>query len=150
MTKKVFLAVMAILAGLLLALAPQASATSGGSAAAAKSEWTLIPDPAFSSAALTCPASNLCVWPVLDGSSSRCTWINKDNDWWNAPTVCSWASSRGVKAVFNRGTSPNFTGVILYRGANFTQPEICVPQGFTATNSAGVILRSHQWTSGPC
>jgi hypothetical protein len=88
---------------------------------------------------LTCPAGNLCVWPVLDGSRNRCTWLNQDNDWFNSPVVCSWASSQPVKAVFNNGTSSSFTGVNLYRGANFI-----------ATNSAGVILRSHRWTSGSC
>jgi hypothetical protein len=50
MAKKVFLAVMAVVTGLLLALAPQAGAAPGGGAAAPNSEWTLIPDPAFSPA----------------------------------------------------------------------------------------------------
>jgi hypothetical protein len=95
--------------------------------------------------ALSCPGGSVCVWPVVDGSSSRCSWNNADNDWWNAPTTCSWSSSRTVKAVYNNGTSPNYAGVCLYRGANHTSFESFVPQGQTRTFAISPLLRSHKW-----
>jgi hypothetical protein len=52
-----------------------------------------------------------------------------------------------VKAAFNNGTSSTFEGVCLYRGANQNPStfEIFLYQGESATNSSGVILRSHKW-----
>ncbi|WP_367139133.1 peptidase inhibitor family I36 protein [Saccharothrix sp. HUAS TT1] len=101
---------------------------------------------------MSCTSGNVCVWPVTDGSSSRCSWSNADNDWRSTPVTCSWSSSRPVKAIYNRGTSTAYDGVCLYRGANYTSPEIWVPQGASAINSTGVILRSHRWVrpSDPC
>jgi len=99
--------------------------------------------------ALSCPSGDLCVWPVTDGSSSRCSWVNSDNDWWNAPTVCSWASSQTVKAIYNHGTSSSFSGVCLYANANYSHWLYYVPQGQTFVPGPQYIVRSHRWvTSG--
>jgi hypothetical protein len=96
--------------------------------------------------ALTCPGGSLCVWPVVDGSHSRCSWNNADNDWRNAPVICSWASSSTVKAVYNNGTSPNYAGVCLYLGAGYTNPYTFVGQGDTKTFSGiSALVRSHKW-----
>lgn len=99
-----------------------------------------------------CAVGNLCVWQNTGATSSRCSWFNQDNDWFVTPTVCSWAAAAGVlvKAAYNHGTSPNFTGVILYRDANFNTPIICIPQGWQAQWPEGITVRSHRWTSGPC
>jgi hypothetical protein len=119
--------------------------------AAADSSRTSAPDRGSVAQILTCSAGNLCAWPVTDGSSNRCSWSNADNDWWNAPVTCSWSSGRPVKAIYNNGQSTSFTGVILYHGANYTDPAVCVPRGWAMTDPDGWgIIRSHRWTSGPC
>lgn len=107
--------------------------------------WTVTPTAGVSTQALTCAAGDMCAWPVVDGSRNRCSWTNADNDWRNAPVTCSW-SAQPVKAIYNNGRSTAYDGVCLYRGANYTSPEIWVPQRATATNSTGVVLRSHRWT----
>jgi Peptidase inhibitor family I36 len=105
----------------------------------------VVPASDVSPLVLSCPGGSLCVWPVADGSSSRCSWNNADNDWRNAPVVCSWSSSSTVKAVYNNGTSPNYAGVCLYRGANHTSYETFVAQGGTKTFAISPLLRSHKW-----
>lgn len=114
-------------------------------ASLAESGWKLVSNSDFTSQALTCNAGDICVWPVIDGSKDRCSWTNQDNDWWNAPTVCSWASTRPAMAIYNHGASSTFAGVCVYRGANYTDVAVFVPQGLTATNEFGEILRSHKW-----
>jgi len=95
--------------------------------------------------ALSCPLGNLCAWPVSDGSSNRCSWFNADNDWWTSPTVCSWASSRTVNAVYSNGTSAN-AGVCLYPAANYGgNTAYFVAQGQQAPGFPGVRIRSHRW-----
>jgi hypothetical protein len=147
-------AVLLIVVAAPAALAGTATAASGTVPRPANKNWALVANSGASTQALTCPASNLCVWPVTDGSRNRCTWLNRDNDWWNAPVVCSWSPSQPVKAIFNNGTNSSFDGVCLYRGANFDPNtfEVFVPQGFTATNPTGAILRSHKWVrpTEPC
>jgi hypothetical protein len=116
--------------------------------------WKLTTVSDVSTKALSCNSGNLCVWPVTAGSSSRCSWANRDDDWWNAPVVCSWSSSRPVKAIYNHGTSSTYDGVCLYRGPNQdpNTVEIFVPQGATATSTTGTKLRSHKWVrpTDPC
>jgi hypothetical protein len=101
--------------------------------------------PDVSPQALSCPGGSFCAWPFIDGGSSRCSWSNADNDWWNAPVTCSWASSRTVKAVYNNGTSTIYAGVCLYRGANHTAFETFVPRAGTKTFAISPLLRSHKW-----
>jgi Peptidase inhibitor family I36 len=109
--------------------------------------WAQTPDPGFAPKALDCPSSNLCVWPVTDGSRNRCTWLNSDNDWWNTPVVCSWSSSQTVKAIYNRGTSSSFSGVCLYANANYSHWLYYVPQGQSYVPGPQYIVRSHRWVS---
>jgi hypothetical protein len=130
------LTLLLVIAAALMSLVGTATA---GSAAAPNSDVSPL--------ALSCPGGSLCVWPVTDGSSSRCSWNNADNDWRNAPVTCSWSSSRTVKAVYNNGTSTAYAGVCLYRGANNTSFEVFVPQGETRTFAISPLLRSHKWTS---
>ncbi|MCS7477675.1 peptidase inhibitor family I36 protein [Umezawaea endophytica] len=104
-------------------------------------------DPGVTPQALTCPSGNLCVWPVTDGSRNRCSWLNSDNDWWNTPVVCSWASSQTVKAIYNNGTSSSYSGVCLYANANYTHWLYYVPQGQTYVPGPQYIVRSHRWVS---
>ncbi|NUT96500.1 MAG: hypothetical protein HOY78_31175 [Saccharothrix sp.] len=139
-------AVLMALLGAVTANATPADHAGHGTTAKPAAGWTVTPAADFTTQALSCSAGNLCVWPVTDGSRNRCSWVNRDNDWWNTPVVCSWSSSSPVKAIYNNGTSSEYDGVCLYRGANYTSPEVWVPQGAQATNSTGVILRSHKWT----
>ncbi|GAA1615311.1 hypothetical protein GCM10009679_19660 [Saccharothrix algeriensis] len=102
--------------------------------------------------ALSCPSGMLCVWPNTDGSSGRCTWVNADNDWRVTPVVCSWTSSQRVKAIVNNGTSTTYDGVCLYQGANYSNAQVWVAQGYGLTDATGWTLRSHRWVrpTDPC
>lgn len=96
--------------------------------------------------ALSCPSGNLCVWPVSDGSSSRCSWLNADNDWQSSPVTCSWSSSRAVNAVYNHGTSTSYAGVCLYPAVNYGgSVAYFIAQGQSASGWPGVKIRSHRW-----
>lgn len=100
-----------------------------------------------------CPSGNICVWTGSDGNGSRCNWSDADSDWQSGSIVCSWSGSTKVQSVFNNGTSSSFTGVQVYRNANFGSPFFCAPQGdhtrWIITNG-GVLLRSHQWIRSAC
>ncbi len=150
--RKTLTVLVIVAAALMSLLSRTASADIAAVHRPTASGWTLTPTGDVSAQALSCPSGNMCAWPVIDGSSSRCSWTNADNDWWNAPVTCSWSSSRPVKAIYNHGTSTAFDGVCLYRGANYTGFEVFVPQGSTATNPTGAILRSHRWVRpvDPC
>jgi hypothetical protein len=100
--------------------------------------------------ALSCPSGDLCVWPVSDGSSSRCTWSNADPDWQGGSVVCSWSASRPVMVAYNHGTSTSFDRVCLYTGANYTGDAYYIRQGVqTGPAFPGVKIRSHRWVTGP-
>jgi len=100
-----------------------------------------------------CPSGNICVWTGADGNGSRCTWSDADPDWQGGSIRCSWSASTKVQSVFNNGTSSSFTGVQVYRNANYGSPFFCAPQGnhvrWIITNG-GILLRSHRWISSTC
>ncbi|TDV56142.1 peptidase inhibitor family I36 protein [Actinophytocola oryzae] len=101
--------------------------------------------------ALSCPAGDLCVWPVSDGSRNRCSWTNSDNDWQVSPVTCSWSSSSPVMAVYNHGTSTSYSGVCLYPGANYSGVPggaYLISQGDAYSGVPGVKIRSHRWVTG--
>ncbi|MFI9815968.1 peptidase inhibitor family I36 protein [Saccharothrix variisporea] len=102
----------------------------------------------FTTQALSCSSGYLCVWPVTDGSRSRCSWFNRDNDWWYTPVVCSWSSSTTVKAIYNHGTNSSYAGVCLYQGANYTDPVYWVGQGVDWVPPVYYVVRSHRWVPG--
>jgi peptidase inhibitor family I36 len=104
--------------------------------------------PDVSAQALTCPSSNMCAWPVSDGSRNRCSWVNRDADWQTAPVTCSWSSSSPVWAVYNNGTSTSYAGVCLYANANYTNWQIWVARGVSVGGLPGVRIRSHKWVTG--
>lgn len=108
----------------------------------------VVTEPGFAPQDLVCPSSNVCVWPVTDGSRNRCTWVNKDDDWQNTPVVCSWSSSSPVKAIYNKGASSN-SGVCLYAEAGFHNWQVYLAQGAWITNTGGWFLRSHRWVTSP-
>jgi hypothetical protein len=148
-TLAMLLVVFGALAGLVNTAAADTS-PAGTVTAAARSATTgraQTSDSGFAPLALDCPSSNLCVWPVTDGSRNRCTWLNRDNDWWNTPVVCSWSSSQTVKAINNRGTSSSFSGVCLYANANYSHWLYYVAQGVSYVPGPQYIVRSHRWVS---
>lgn len=115
------------------------------------------PQPATAAAAAPlaweCPAGDLCVWENQNGTGRRCNWSNADDDWWNTPVVCSWADDTKVESFANNGTSSRYSGVALYRGANYTNFYFCAPQGTGLgwnVPNGGVFLRSHRWITGAC
>lgn len=98
-----------------------------------------------SALALSCTPGDLCVWRTSNGSAGRCSWTNRDNDWWNQPTVCSWSRTTPVRAVFNNGRSSN-AGVCLYPAPNFGgNIAYFFEQGETQEDYPHVIFRSHKW-----
>ena len=141
---------LSVLFAAMVALLSLVGTATAGPAAPAKSPVTIHMPVRHDLAplALSCPSGDLCVWPVSDGSSSRCSWVNRDNDWWNAPTVCSWSSSRTVQAVYNHGTSSSY-GVCLYPGANYTGNYAYIfPQGQQVQSWPQDTIRSHKWVTG--
>lgn len=145
------LCVLLVVVGALTGLVGTATADTGSADTAATRSATTggaqTADSGVGAQALSCASGNLCVWPVTDGSRNRCSWVNRDNDWWNTPTVCSWSSSQTVKAIYNRGTSSSFSGVCLYANANFTHWLHYVPQGQQYVPGPQYIVRSHRWVS---
>jgi hypothetical protein len=98
--------------------------------------------------ALSCSSGNLCVWPVSDGSSSRCSWSNADNDWQSGSVSCSWSSSRPVMAAYNHGASTSYVGVCLYPEANYGgNVGYLVYRGQQTPGFPGVKIRSHKWVT---
>jgi hypothetical protein len=98
--------------------------------------------------ALSCPSGDLCVWPVSDGSSSRCSWLNADPDWQGGSVTCSWSSSRAVNASYNHGTSSSYAGVCMYPAANYGgNIAYFLYQGQSAPGFPGVRIRSHKWVT---
>lgn len=98
-----------------------------------------------SAQALNCDPGDLCVWRTSDGSAGRCSWTNRDNDWWNTPVVCSWSRTTPVRAVYNHGQSSN-AGVCLYLEANYGgNTAYFFGQGVARENYPNVIFRSHRW-----
>lgn len=104
-----------------------------------------VPVSQLGTLALSCPPSELCAWPNTDGSSSRCTWVNSDTDWRNAPVACSWSSSRPVKAIVDNGTSASYIGVCLYQNAGYSTFQVYLAQGYGISSDTGWSLRSHRW-----
>jgi len=123
-----------------------------GSASAASASQTVIDVsvPAttqdVSALALSCPGGSLCVWPVADGSSSRCRWSSADPDWQGGDVRCSWSGSRAVQASYNNGTSSTYAGVCMYPAANYGgNTAYYLNQGQAASGFPGVKIRSHKW-----
>jgi hypothetical protein len=145
------LCVLLVLVGALAGLVSNATADTGSAdtavARAGTTSSAQTSDSGVGAQALSCSSGNVCVWPVTDGSRNRCSWVNRDNDWWNTPTVCSWSSSQTVKAIYNRGTSSSFSGVCLYANANYSHWLYYVPQGQQFVPSNQYIVRSHRWVS---
>jgi len=96
-----------------------------------------------------CSTGNLCVYNGADGTGSRCSWSNADNDWLSAPVTCSWAR-RATYSINNQGTSSSYTGVMLYLSPNYENPYICMPQRQSIELPIGVIFRSHRWVTTSC
>lgn len=91
------------------------------------------------------------MWNPHDGLGNRCSWTNRDNDWHSGTVVCSWSDDTPVHSAFNNGTNADFSGVNLYRGANYTDLASCLPRGAKGNAPFGpIFLRSHRWTSGTC
>ncbi|SFR24833.1 hypothetical protein SAMN04488564_10896 [Lentzea waywayandensis] len=143
----VLLVVLGALASLVSTATADTSPTDTATTRPATTGRAQTPDSGVTPQALSCSSGNLCVWPVTDGSRNRCSWLNRDNDWWNTPVVCSWSSSQTVKAIYNNGTSSSFSGVCLYANANYSHWLYYVPQGQQYVPGPQYIVRSHRWVS---
>jgi hypothetical protein len=98
--------------------------------------------------ALSCPSGSVCVWPYADGRADRCSWVNSDNDWFNAPAVCSWSVWFPVKAIYNNGQSSSYGGVCVYYNSGYQDVFRYLSQrGGSWTSGTGAYLRSHRWVA---
>ncbi|MEV1017564.1 peptidase inhibitor family I36 protein [Micromonospora sp. NPDC049751] len=101
-------------------------------------------------AAATCPVGDFCVWSGSNATGSMCSWSNADNDWFNAPVVCSWADNQVVRSAENRGRSTSYRSVYFYSGANYTGTYGCLGQNDQFMNDIYENLRSHRWRTSSC
>jgi hypothetical protein len=101
-----------------------------------------------SAANFDCPTGDLCAYSGPDGTGSRCVWSGSDDNWLSGSISCSWAGTKPVLSVYNKGTSPDYEGVALYLSPNYVDQAFCAQQG-TATDfeGVGVKTRSHQWVT---
>lgn len=107
---------------------------------------TASAQPQDSAQAVSCPTGSLCVWPVPDGSTNRCS-FSVDNPNWGGPISCSWTSQRPVRAAYNN--KPNYPGVCLYTASYYRGTAYYIGYGQLLTGP-GVIIRSHRWVTDGC
>lgn len=136
--------------GLLVALCTFVLAA--GNASAAEPRTAELVPAEMSVMAWECPVGSFCAYTGLNGTGSRCAWSAADPDWLSGNIRCSWAGSTKVQSYINRGTSGSYTGVEIYRYANYVSKFHCVlqhGQGWNVT-AGGTLLRSHRWISSTC
>jgi hypothetical protein len=97
-----------------------------------------------------CKTGHVCFWNEFAGKGGRCMWEVKDDDWTSGSDKCSWAASKEVKSVYNRGTSSTLTGVVFFRNTGFHDRIGCTKQGKKGDLAGTYQVRSHQWTNGRC
>lgn len=149
MRKTMYVLFAAVLA--LMSLVGTASATGGKAEIELAAPGVEVGAPAqdVSALALSCDSGDLCVWPVSDGSNSRCSWGGADSDWQGGSVRCSWSGSRAVQAAYNNGQNTSYTRVCLYPGANYTGGvAYYVYRGQQISSWPGVKIRSHKWVTG--
>ncbi|GGU13257.1 peptidase inhibitor family I36 protein [Lentzea flava] len=101
-------------------------------------------------AAWDCNTGNVCFWNGFGGTGGRCMWSVADPDWTSGDIKCSWATTKEVKSVYNRGTSSSLTGVVFYRNTGYNNRIGCTRQGQKGDLAGTYQVRSHQWTNGRC
>jgi len=100
-------------------------------------------------AAWDCNTGNICFWNGFGGTGGRCMWDVADSDWTAGTYKCSWATTKEVKSVYNRGTS-SATGVRFYRNTGYNNSIGCTRQGQKGDLAGTYQVRSHQWVSTSC
>ncbi|GAA0915246.1 peptidase inhibitor family I36 protein [Streptomyces thermoalcalitolerans] len=110
-----------------------------GTATAAPTEWG------------ACASGNVCFYTGDNGTGQKCSWSVADPDWTQGDIKCSWAETKNVQSVWNRGTSKSYTGVAYYRWADYNTRMGCTPQGKRGNLTGnGYKLKSHRWVDGNC
>lgn len=98
-----------------------------------------------------CAVGDICVYTGLNGTGSVCAWDGDDPDWLGGAIKCSWAGTKNVKSIWNRGTggAGDYRHVAFYKKADFEDYYACAAQGFKGNTGpdAGVRLRSHEWVT---
>lgn len=105
--------------------------------------------PATPTAWGACATGNVCFYTGAGGTGSKCSWSIADPDWTSGSSVCSWATTRNVKSVWNRGTS-SATGVAYYLRKNYGNRVGCTRQGARGNLMGTYKVLSHRWVSGSC
>src|SRR5690348_2540175 len=117
--------VVLVVAGL---AAPSAQAAAPGVQTAAVSAAATDSETGQGLAAWDCNTGNVCFWTGFGGTGSRCMWDVADSDWTSGTIKCSWATTKEVKSVYNRGTS-SAKGVVFYRNTGYNNRIGCTKQG---------------------
>jgi hypothetical protein len=108
-----------------------------------------------SPAAAATPYSNcdpgwVCFYTEQNGGGSMCTWPGNDHDWKTGDDIRSWATTKNVKSVANRGLSETYTGVAYYADPDYITRMGCTPRGGSGNLKGTYKLRSHLWVTGRC
>ncbi|MFF8717567.1 peptidase inhibitor family I36 protein [Streptomyces sp. NPDC015184] len=98
-----------------------------------------------------CDVGDICVYTGANGTGSVCAWDGDDPDWTGGAIRCSWAESKNVVSIWNRGMGGAGTlrHVKFYKKANYQDYYGCAAQGFKGNTGpdAGASLRSHKWVT---
>lgn len=95
-----------------------------------------------------CDSGYVCFYSETNGYGQKCSWEGNDDYWLNSPGRCSWAGTKVVKSVYNRGTSG--MDVLYYDavGSKGKDKVGCVDQGQKKNITGSHLLRSHLWVHG--
>ncbi|MFI8817359.1 MULTISPECIES: peptidase inhibitor family I36 protein [unclassified Streptomyces] len=134
-----------------LALAALGAALAVGSALSTGSGATAATSADARAAWDGCVAGDICVYSGDNGTGSVCAWDGDDSDWLGGAVKCSWAGTKNVHSIWNRGTggAGSYRHVKFYEKASHAAYVGCVDQNAKGNNggSAGRQLRSHKWVT---
>lgn len=91
----------------------------------------------------SCSTGYVCFYNQPNYGGTPCKWQSDDDDWSFAPGVCSWASSKNVRSMYNQGTSG--LGVAFYSRAGWDGYLGWIDQYEGRTN-VDYHIESHFWT----
>jgi hypothetical protein len=131
-----------------LALLTSFLTTAPSTAAPAPVAWDSVTGAPL--AAWDCSRGNVCFWTGSNGTGSRCMWDTADADWTAGAVTCSWATTRVVKSVWNRGEIKRLTGVAYYLKANYVNRVGCTARGDRGNLAGTYYVRSHIWIDTAC
>ncbi|UQA94815.1 hypothetical protein [Streptomyces halobius] len=137
----------AVLASATILLGSAAAVPATAAATPAASNTVAVTTESGARIQVSCPSGDVCFW---NKSWQRCNWNVADPNWSGGNIRCSWAKTRNVHYVWNRGTSSRYTGVVYYLKTNYRNRVGCTRQGKSGYLQGTYKVDSHKWTSGRC